>query len=401
MVKPGSAAPARTEAGHRRHHHVKRLRGIPAVGARVGQRADQLGELDDRVRPAVRQQQRQRVRLRRADVQEVHVQAVDLGDELGEVVQPRLVRPPVVTVRPVLGQLAQVRHRHPTAPAGRRATGGASGCGPAGRAGRRGRPAGCRCEMASCRDTLRAHVGQILAHMAGILGSCPTPPPDCCACCRCCRRPREWPGSELADPARASACAPSAATWSGCATSATRCRRRWARSAATAWSPARPCRRCCSTTTRRWRSRSVCAPPPARGGRHRGGLGAGAGQARTGAAVPAAPPGQRAAARPPNRCCAWDRPTVDPEHLTALAAAVSNRERLRFDYRPRDGVRTPSGCVEPYRLVSAGRRWYLVAYDNDRDDWRIFRVDRIDRPAAHADRVAAPGNCRLPTPPRS
>jgi predicted DNA-binding transcriptional regulator YafY len=36
--------------------------------------------------------------------------------------------------------------------------------------------------------------------------------------------------------------------------------------------------------------------------------------------------------------------------------------------------------VEPHRLVATGRRWYLVAYDNDREDWRIFRVDRVSAP---------------------
>jgi predicted DNA-binding transcriptional regulator YafY len=69
----------------------------------------------------------------------------------------------------------------------------------------------------------------------------------------------------------------------------------------------------------------------------------------------------------------WDRPTVDPDALTVLAAAISNHERLRFTYRGSD----PERLAEPHRLVSAGRRWYLVAFDNDRDDWRIFRVDRM------------------------
>ncbi|MER7420714.1 YafY family protein [Micromonospora peucetia] len=77
----------------------------------------------------------------------------------------------------------------------------------------------------------------------------------------------------------------------------------------------------------------------------------------------------------------WSRPTVDPERLTGLAAAVTNRERLRFTYRRHDGV-AAERRVEPYRLVSAGRRWYLVGYDNDRDDWRIFRVDRIGEPVS-------------------
>jgi predicted DNA-binding transcriptional regulator YafY len=67
-----------------------------------------------------------------------------------------------------------------------------------------------------------------------------------------------------------------------------------------------------------------------------------------------------------------DQPAVDPSQLTEIAAAVTNRERLRFGYR--DGE---SRHVEPYRLVSAGRRWYLAAFDLDRDDWRVFRVDRI------------------------
>ncbi|TDC36035.1 YafY family protein [Micromonospora sp. KC213] len=75
----------------------------------------------------------------------------------------------------------------------------------------------------------------------------------------------------------------------------------------------------------------------------------------------------------------WDRPTVDPEHLTTLAAASGNRERLRFAYRRHDGT-SGERLVEPYKLVAGGHRWYLVAYDNDRDDWRIFRVDRISEP---------------------
>jgi predicted DNA-binding transcriptional regulator YafY len=69
-------------------------------------------------------------------------------------------------------------------------------------------------------------------------------------------------------------------------------------------------------------------------------------------------------------------PTVDPGVLSAIAAATRDRERLRFDYRHHDG----SGSVrdvEPHRVVSWGRRWYLVAWDAGREDWRTFRVDRI------------------------
>jgi predicted DNA-binding transcriptional regulator YafY len=69
-------------------------------------------------------------------------------------------------------------------------------------------------------------------------------------------------------------------------------------------------------------------------------------------------------------------PTVDPEVLATIAAACRDRERLRFGYRSYEGA--PSRrTVEPHRLVQLGRRWYLVAWDADRADWRSFRVDRI------------------------
>jgi predicted DNA-binding transcriptional regulator YafY len=69
-------------------------------------------------------------------------------------------------------------------------------------------------------------------------------------------------------------------------------------------------------------------------------------------------------------------PTVDPDTLTTVAVAISDRQRLRFDYRSHDG--TPGRrSVEPYRLVHTGRRWYLLAWDTDRNAWRTFRVDRL------------------------
>ncbi|MFG3497967.1 helix-turn-helix transcriptional regulator [Streptomyces sp. NPDC047928] len=76
-----------------------------------------------------------------------------------------------------------------------------------------------------------------------------------------------------------------------------------------------------------------------------------------------------------------DGATVAPQTLTALAAAVTGRERLRFGYRAGDGTESRRQ-VEPYRLVSTGWRWYLVAYDLERDDWRTFRVDRVSDPFA-------------------
>ncbi|WP_432011596.1 helix-turn-helix transcriptional regulator [Streptomyces cucumeris] len=80
-------------------------------------------------------------------------------------------------------------------------------------------------------------------------------------------------------------------------------------------------------------------------------------------------------------------PTVDPERLTALAAAVAAHERLRFAYRAGDGTETRR-LVEPHRLVASGRRWYLVAYDNEREDWRTFRVDRVHDPRPTGVRTA-------------
>ncbi|GAB6985311.1 helix-turn-helix transcriptional regulator [Nocardioides pyridinolyticus] len=69
-------------------------------------------------------------------------------------------------------------------------------------------------------------------------------------------------------------------------------------------------------------------------------------------------------------------PAVDPSVLTALAQACRDDEPVAFDYTARDGAPTQRR-VEPHRLVAMGRRWYLVAYDRDRQDWRSFRVDRI------------------------
>ena len=70
-------------------------------------------------------------------------------------------------------------------------------------------------------------------------------------------------------------------------------------------------------------------------------------------------------------------PTVDGQVLTAVAHACRDEERLRFGYTAADGE-TTSRHVEPHRLVSLGRRWYLVAYDLRRQDWRTFRLDRIE-----------------------
>lgn len=66
-------------------------------------------------------------------------------------------------------------------------------------------------------------------------------------------------------------------------------------------------------------------------------------------------------------------------HLDTIAAACRDCVRLRFGYTRADGTHKER-YVEPYQLVSYGAGWYLVAYDNDRDDWRTFRLDRMSDP---------------------
>jgi predicted DNA-binding transcriptional regulator YafY len=69
-------------------------------------------------------------------------------------------------------------------------------------------------------------------------------------------------------------------------------------------------------------------------------------------------------------------PAVSADVLSTLVAACRDRERLRFDYLDHAGSATRR-VVEPYRAVNRGRRWYLVAWDVDREGWRTFRIDRI------------------------
>jgi predicted DNA-binding transcriptional regulator YafY len=75
-------------------------------------------------------------------------------------------------------------------------------------------------------------------------------------------------------------------------------------------------------------------------------------------------------------------PPVDPSLLATLSAAVHAREVLRFGYASSDVPRR----AEPHHLVTRGGRWYLVAWDLDRADWRTFRVDRITPRIPHGPR---------------
>jgi predicted DNA-binding transcriptional regulator YafY len=68
--------------------------------------------------------------------------------------------------------------------------------------------------------------------------------------------------------------------------------------------------------------------------------------------------------------------TIDPTMLTEVARLAREHFTLRFDYSDRRQTASQRR-VEPYRIVNSGQRWYLVAWDLDREDWRTFRVDRI------------------------
>jgi predicted DNA-binding transcriptional regulator YafY len=69
-------------------------------------------------------------------------------------------------------------------------------------------------------------------------------------------------------------------------------------------------------------------------------------------------------------------PTVGPETLTIMAAACRDHEQLRFTYASSRGE-PAKRLVEPQGLVHTGRKWYLVAWDVSKEDWRTFRVDRV------------------------
>ncbi len=70
--------------------------------------------------------------------------------------------------------------------------------------------------------------------------------------------------------------------------------------------------------------------------------------------------------------------SVDARTLTVIASACRDHQVLRFRYHDRAGSES-SRSVEPHRLVNLWQRWYLVAWDSGRSDWRTFRVDRIER----------------------
>jgi predicted DNA-binding transcriptional regulator YafY len=78
-------------------------------------------------------------------------------------------------------------------------------------------------------------------------------------------------------------------------------------------------------------------------------------------------------------------PRIDPELLATLAGACRDAVRLRFAYVAKD-ARASQRHTEPCAVVHTGYRWYLVAFDLDRDDWRTFRIDRIRGRARSGER---------------
>ncbi|GHC32195.1 DNA-binding transcriptional regulator [Streptomyces cinnamoneus] len=84
----------------------------------------------------------------------------------------------------------------------------------------------------------------------------------------------------------------------------------------------------------------------------------------------------------------WEErgPRADPALLATLAAACRDHEILTFGYTARGGTDTPRR-VEPCHLVASGDLWYLLAHDTGKDDWRLFRLDRITRAVPTGRRV--------------
>ena len=76
------------------------------------------------------------------------------------------------------------------------------------------------------------------------------------------------------------------------------------------------------------------------------------------------------------RALPHSRPAVDLRALQKLATAQRDRTLVRFHYRKPTGE-TSSREVEPVRLMTQGEHWYLQGFDRAREDWRVFRLDRV------------------------
>ena len=81
-----------------------------------------------------------------------------------------------------------------------------------------------------------------------------------------------------------------------------------------------------------------------------------------------------------------DRPQTDPAVLVTVAAACRDHEILTVDYTTRHGSTGPRR-IEPHSVVAAARLWYLIGYDTGRDNWRLYRLDRLTNPTPTGRRV--------------
>ena len=110
--------------GQRRQHEIERVLGVAVVCGWVGERADDLEQLDHRAGPAVRHEQRQRILVTRLDVDEVDLDPVDLGRELWQGIELRLGPAPVVVGLPVTRELLKRRQLHALRPISNKLPGG-------------------------------------------------------------------------------------------------------------------------------------------------------------------------------------------------------------------------------------------------------------------------------------
>jgi predicted DNA-binding transcriptional regulator YafY len=78
---------------------------------------------------------------------------------------------------------------------------------------------------------------------------------------------------------------------------------------------------------------------------------------------------------------------IDVDVVVTVSQAIREGRRLRIDYERHDGKQLRR-TVEPHRILHTERRWYLVAWDTDRRDWRTLRLDRLTPRLPFADRFS-------------
>ncbi|KAB8167261.1 WYL domain-containing protein [Streptomyces sp. 3MP-14] len=113
--------------------------------------------------------------------------------------------------------------------------------------------------------------------------------------------------------------------------------------------------------------------------------------------LPARPRSRAAALRASLETGERPAPGVEPGALAALAEAIAERETVTFAYRDARGADSRRR-VEPHRQVHLNQRWYLLGWDLERADWRVFRTDRIEdllRTGAHHGARTLPAETAL------